>query len=168
MFRGGLDGDGESLGVGDVDEIALLHDVEVSPFVYLSTVLWDRVEPEINLGIDYNASNVSHSAGTYAGGFDVDVTKWCNFSLAYLGRSQLEGIADPQDTDFKNLHNGQLVSEPLLGLNFGRKDTSNLSFGIRVVVWGNVMMYANGIYALNDNGLRNDTIIPTGGVEATF
>jgi len=30
------------------------------------------------------------------------------------------------------------------------------------------MVFANGIYALNDAGLRNDTIIPTVGVEGTF
>jgi hypothetical protein len=30
------------------------------------------------------------------------------------------------------------------------------------------MVYANGIYALNNEGLRNNTVIPTGGVEATF
>jgi hypothetical protein len=30
------------------------------------------------------------------------------------------------------------------------------------------MLYANGIYALNSAGLRNDTIIPSGGIEGTF
>ncbi|HXJ34013.1 MAG TPA: hypothetical protein VMS22_08210 [Candidatus Eisenbacteria bacterium] len=143
-------------------------DVEVSPFLYLSTVLWDRVEPTMNLGIDYDASNVSKSAASYGIGVDVDITKRINFNLAYLGRSQFEGTAEPDDTSFLHLSNGQTVSEPLLGLNFGRKDTSDLSFGIRVVVWGNVMLYANGIYALNDQGLRNDTVIPAGGIEGTF
>ncbi len=141
-------------------------DVEVSPFIYLSTVLWDRVEPSVDLGIDYNAGNVSNSAGRYDFGVDVDVTRWCNLNVAYLGRSEFE--AGAANTNFKHLHDGQLVSEPLLGLNFNRTDTSDLSFGVRFVVWGNVMVYANGIYAINDQGLRNDTIIPTGGVEATF
>jgi len=30
------------------------------------------------------------------------------------------------------------------------------------------MVFANGIYALNNDGLRNDLIIPTVGVEGTF
>jgi hypothetical protein len=141
-------------------------DVELSPFLYLSTVLWDRVEPELNLGIDYNADDVSRSAARYALGVDVDATRWCNFNVAYLGRSQFEG--SDANTNFQHLRGGQLVSEPLLGLDFGRTDTSDLSFGVRFVVWGNVMVYANGIYAINDSGLRNDTIIPSGGVEATF
>jgi hypothetical protein len=141
-------------------------DVELSPFLYLSTVLWDRVEPGVNLGIDYNANDVSRSAARYALGVDIDATRWCNFNVAYLGRSQFEG--SDTNTNFQHLHGGQLVSEPLLGLDFGRTDTSDLSFGVRFVVWGNVMVFANGIYAINDQGLRNDTIIPSGGVEATF
>jgi hypothetical protein len=144
-------------------------DVELSPFVYLSTVLWDRVEPEMNLGVDYNANDVSRSAARYALGVDVDVTRWCNVNVAYLGRSQFDrSSSETDDTNFQHLRGGQLVSEPLLGLEFDRTDTSDLSFGVRFVVWGNVMVYANGIYAINDQGLRNDTIIPSGGFEATF
>ena len=30
------------------------------------------------------------------------------------------------------------------------------------------MVFANGIYALNDDGLRNDTVIPAVGIEGTF
>jgi hypothetical protein len=153
---------------GDSANFQGTGDVELSPFLYLSTVLWDRVEPHMNLGMDFNASNVSQTQARYGAGVDVDVMPTVNLNLAYLGRSQLEGTADAQDTEFKHLHNGQVVSEPLLGLDFGRKDTSDLSFGIRVVVWRSVMLFANGIYALNDSGLRNDTIIPAGGVEGTF
>jgi len=153
---------------GDSANFQGTGDVELSPFLYLSTVLWDRVEPHMNLGIDFNASNVSQSQARYGAGVDVDVAPTVNLNLAYLGRSQFEGTADAQDTEFKHLHNGQIVTEPLLGLDFGRKDTSDLSFGVRFVVWKNLMVFANGIYALNDSGLRNDTIIPAGGVEGTF
>jgi len=111
---------------------------------------------------------VSHSSARYGAGVDVDVHPRVNLSLAYLGRSQFEGIADKSDTEFAHLQNGQIVQEPLLGLNFGRKDTSDLSFGLRAVVWRNVMVFVNGIYALNDAGLRNDTVIPSGGIEGTF
>jgi hypothetical protein len=151
---------------GDSSDFQGTGDVELSPFLYLSTVLWNRVEPALNVGIDYNADDVSQSAARYALGVDVDATRWCNVNVAYLGRSQFEG--SDENTNFQHLRGGQLVSEPLLGLDFGRKDTSDLSFGVRFVVWGNVMVYANGIYAINDEGLRNDTIIPAGGVEATF
>ena len=153
---------------GDKSNFQGTGDVEISPFLYLSTVLWGRVEPALDLGIDYNAGNVSQSAGRYAFSVDVDITKRINMNIGYLGRSEFEGTASPGETAFAHLRNGQIVSEPLLGLDFGRKDTSDLTFGVRGVVWGNVMVYLNGIYALNDQGLRNDTIIPAGGIEATF
>jgi len=57
---------------------------------------------------------------------------------------------------------------PLLGVSFDRKDFFDLSFGARAVVWRQIMVFANGIYALNDDGLRNGTVIPTAGVEGTF
>lgn len=143
-------------------------DVEVSPFLYLSTVLWNRVEPHANLGLDYNASDVSRSAARYDAGVDVDVTPIFNVNLAYLGRSEFGAIAPRSATEFLHLHDGQAVPEPLLGLDFSRKNTSDLSFGFRVVVWRNLMLYANGIWAINNAGLRNDTIIPAGGIEGTF
>jgi hypothetical protein len=143
-------------------------DVEVSPFLYVSTILWDIVEPQANFGIDLNATNVSQTAARYGVGVDVDVHPRVNLSLAYLGRSQFEGTAEESDTSFAHLHNGQVVQEPLLGLDFGQKNTSDLAFGVRAVVWRNLMVFVNGIYALNDQGLRNDTVIPSGGIEGTF
>lgn len=153
---------------GDSANFQGTGDVELSPFLYLSTVLWDRVEPHMNLGIDFNGSNVSQSSARYGAGVDVDVIPTVSLNLAYLGRSQFGGTADAEDTAFKHLHAGSIVREPLLGIDFGRKDTSDLSFGVRFVVWRNLMVFANGIYALNDSGLRNDTIIPAGGIEGTF
>jgi hypothetical protein len=143
-------------------------DFELSPFLYLSTICWGRVEPALNLGFEFNAGDVSRSAARYAAGVDVDVTKIFNVNVAFLGRSQFEGTADPRDTEFLHLQGGRTVSEPLLGLDFGRKDTLDLSFGFRVVVWKNLMVFANAIYALNDDGLRNDTVVPAGGIEGTF
>lgn len=153
---------------GSTSDFQGTGDVELSPFLYLSTVLWDRVEPHMNLGVDFNGSKVARSAARYGLGVDVDVHPLVNLNVGYLGRSQFEGSADPADTEFKHLRNGQSVNEPLLGLEFDRKDTSDLTFGVRVVVWRNLMLFANGIYALNDSGLRNDTIIPAGGIEGTF
>jgi hypothetical protein len=141
---------------------------ELTPSLFLSTILWDRVEPELNVGFDFNAGDVSRSAARYAAGVDVDVTKIFNVNVAFLGRSQFEGTADPRDTEFLHLQGGHTATEPLLGLDFGRKDTLDFSFGFRVVVWKNLMVFANGIYAVNDDGLRNDTIIPAGGIEGTF
>lgn len=143
--------------------------VELSPFFYASTRLWNRVEPHINLGIDYNTENVSDSAARYGVGVDVDAHPRVGLSLAFLGRSELDKNSNSVNSRFAHLQSdGSVRRESLLGLNFGRKDFFDLSFGARVVIWRNLMMFANGIYALNDAGLRNDTIIPSVGIEGTF
>ena len=143
--------------------------VEVSPFFYASPRLWDRVEPHLNLGVDYNADNIARSAARYAVGVDVDAHPRVGLSLGFLGRSEFGASASAATTRFQHLQaNGTVQRAPLLGIDFARKDFFDLSFGARVVVWRNLMVFANGIYALNDAGLRNDTIIPSVGVEGTF
>lgn len=143
--------------------------VEVSPFFVASTRLWDRVEPHVNLGVDYNTKNVSRSSARYGVGVDVDAHPRVGLSLGFLGRSEFGESAPKSATLFRHLQaDGSVQQQQLFGLDFGRKDFFDLSFGVRVVVWKNIMLFANGIYALNDSGLRNDTIIPAGGIEGTF
>jgi hypothetical protein len=88
--------------------------------------------------------------------------------FAFLGRSQLDDPSNLADTNFLYLTPAGVQPQPLLGIDLGRKDFFDFSFGIRAVVWRSVMLFANGIYALNDQGLRNDTVIPTVGVQGTF
>ena len=89
-------------------------------------------------------------------------------ALAFLGRSQFTGSTSANDPNFLHPTPSGAQLRPLLGIEFDRKDFFDLSFGGRWVVWRQVMVFANGIYALNDAGLRNDLIIPTVGVEGTF
>lgn len=143
--------------------------VEISPFFYASTKLWNIVEPHLNLGMDYNTENVDRSEARYGAGVDVDAHPRVGLSVGFLGRSELGSSAPTSATLFRHLQpNGSVAQERLLGLDFGRKDFFDLTFGVRTVVWRNIMLFANGIYALNDSGLRNDTIIPSVGVEGTF
>ena len=141
---------------------------EASPFYYISTLLWDRVEPYANLGIDFKANDVSESEVRYGLGVDADVTKRIGLTFAFLGRDQFSGTASASSTSFLNLTPHGPAPEPLLGIEFNRKDYFDFSFGGRWVVWRQLMVFANGIYALNSQGLRNDTIIPTAGIEGTF
>ncbi|MFN8546078.1 MAG: transporter [Candidatus Binatia bacterium] len=141
---------------------------EVSPALYASTVLWKRVSPYANVAVDLRADDVARSEARYGLGADVDVLPRLGLAFAFLGRSEFSESASRGDTSFLHLVNGVPTSRPLLGLDFGRKDFFDFSFGLRAVVWREVMLFLNGIYALNDEGLRNDTIIPTVGVEGTF
>jgi len=153
---------------GNQDDFQGTGDFEASPFLYLSTVLWSRVEPHANLGIDLRTDDVERSQARYGLGADVDVTKRIGVSLAFLGRSQFKESAAASDTNFLHLTAAGVQERPLLGVSFDRKDFFDLSFGARAVVWRQIMVFANGIFALNDDGLRNGTVIPTAGVEGTF
>ena len=151
---------------GNEDDFQGTGDFEASPGFFVSTILWDRVEPHLNLALDLVPADFEKGQARYGLGVDVDIIPRVNGSLAFLGRSQFDG--SDQDTDFLHQTPNGPQLQPLLGADFGRKDFFDLSFGMRVVVWREVMLFANGIYALNDDGLRNGTIIPTVGVEGTF
>ncbi len=141
---------------------------EASPSLFVSTVLWSRLEPYANGAIDLLADDVGRSQARYGVGVDVDVTRRLGLAFAFLGRSEFEREAPSGETDFLHLVNGRPALRPLLGIDFARHDFFDFSFGARTVVWRGIMVFANGIYALNDAGLRNDTVIPTVGFEGTF
>jgi hypothetical protein len=153
---------------GDKDNFQGTGTFEASPFYYGSTVLWGRVEPYVNAGFDLRADDVSRSDFRFGIGVDGDVTQRIGLSLAFLDRNQFNGSASPADTEFLHLTSSGPALRPLLDVDFGRKDFFDLSFGVRAVVWRQVMLIANGIYALNDQGLRNNSVIPMIGVEGTF
>jgi hypothetical protein len=154
---------------GDEDNFQGTGDFWITPAFYASTLLWDRVEPFVNAAMDFDINQSTLSQARYGAGFDVDVIPQVGLVLAFLGRSQLDDPIEPGETDFLYLlPSGQTARRPLLGIDLGRKDFFDLSFGLRAVVWQSVMLFVNGIYALNDDGLRNDTIIPTIGIEGTF
>ena len=113
-------------------------------------------------------SDFAQSQARYGVGVDVDVVSRLGLVFAFLGRSQFDDPVNPADTNFLYLTPSGVQPQPLLGIDLGRKDFFDFSFGLRAVLWRNVMLFANGIYALNDQGLRNDTVIPTVGFEGTF
>jgi hypothetical protein len=153
---------------GDQDNFQGTGTFEAGPFFYVSTLIGSRVEPHANVGVDLRADDVSRSQARYGLGVDADVTRRIGVALAFLGRSELKRSSPAGETSFQHLVAGARVQRPLLGIQFDRKDFFDLSFGARAVVWRQIMVFANGIYALNDDGLRNDTIIPTVGLEGTF
>jgi len=153
---------------GDEDNFQGTGSFEASPSYYISTVLWGRVEPHANVGVDLKADDIEGSQGRYGVGVDVDVIKRIGVAIGFLGRSQFTESASAKDTSFLHLTPTGPALRPLLGIEFDRKDFFDLSFGARFNVWRQIMLFANGIYALNDDGLRNDSIIPTIGFEGTF
>jgi outer membrane putative beta-barrel porin/alpha-amylase len=153
---------------GDQDNFQGTGSFEASPFFFASTILWDRVEPHANVGIDLRADDVARSQARWGIGVDADLHPRVGLSLDFLGRNEFEGSADADETSFLHLTSAGVRPRPLLGLDFDRKDYYDVSFGVRGVIFGNVMLFANVIRSLNDDGLRNDSVIPAFGVEGTF
>lgn len=154
---------------GNADDFQGTGAFEVSPFFYASTVYWGHLEPFVNAGFDIRPEDIGQTEARYGFGTDLDITRWIGATVAFLGRSEFQGSANQGSTNFLHLTSGGTVAQqPLLGLDFGRKDFFDFSFGFRVVVWREVMFFANGIYAINSDGLRNDTVIPTAGFEGSF
>lgn len=141
---------------------------EVTPALFASWHPMKRIEPHANVAVDLRTDDVSHSQARWGVGVDADVLPRLGLVLDVLGRDEFSREAPSGQTDFLHLQNNTLQLEPLLGMDFDRKDFVDLSFGLRAVVWQDVMVFLNGIYAINDQGLRNDLIIPTIGVEGTF
>lgn len=167
-FRWGL-GFQMRLPFGDEDNFQGTGSFEVSPALFASWHPIKWLEPHANLAVDLRTDDVEHSQARWGIGVDADVIPRLGLSLGILGRDEFSREAPAGSTDFLHLTSSNTTQlEPLLGMNFDRKDFIDLSFGIRAVVWREVMVFVNGLYALNDQGLHNDTIIPTIGVEGTF
>jgi hypothetical protein len=153
---------------GDEDNFQGTGDTEVSPFLYASTVLWGRMEPHANVGLDLRTDDVEQSFFRWGLGVDVDITKRIGAAVGFLGRSEWNRSSPPGETSFLHLTPTGVRQEPLLGINFDRKDLIDFTFGGRAVVWRQLMVFANGIYALNNAGLRSSSVIPMIGLEGTF
>jgi hypothetical protein len=156
---------------GDEDNFHGTGTFEASPFLYVSTIVGSRFEPHADVGVDLRADDVQRSQARYGLGVDFDVTKRIGAALAFLGRSEFKRSSPAGETSFRHLINPATSTEgqrPLLGIEFDRKDFFDFSFGARAVVWRQIMVFVNGIYALNDDGLRNDSVIPMVGFEGTF
>ncbi len=135
-----------------------------------STVFWSRLDDlRERRHRHQRAGRRRSSQARYGIGVDVDVTR--RIGLA-LGLPRTERVPGDRDRERHELpppgERRARPLKPLLGVEFDRNDFLDFSFGVRAVVWREVMVFANGIHAVNDAGLRNDTIIPTFGVEGTF
>src|SRR5262249_43057654 len=128
---------------GEKDDFQGTGSFEASPFFFLSTVLWSRVEPHLNAGVDFKADHGERSQGRYGAGVDVDVTHRIDIALAFLGRNEFKRSSPAGETSFLHLTPAGAQERPLLGIDFDRKDYYDFSFGTRAVVWRQIMLFAN-------------------------
>src|SRR5262245_28779887 len=167
------------LPTGDPDDLTGLGVTQVAPLIYaagraqpLGPVL--TVRPYLNAGVVFDASNVDDSEGRWALGADLGMMDRVTFGLAVLARYPFARTGAPGAFDaprcgaFDTAGCKPDGTAPLFGLNNQRVDYYDLSFGLRVNLWRDILIgFANALVPLGSAGLRSD-VVPLVGVEAAF
>jgi hypothetical protein len=153
-------------------------------------VLWNRFEPHLNVGLDFNADDVDRSSFVFATGATLQLIDSVALLVDFIGRKEFgrlsidQGLDDPRaggvalvdDRDpatctastpcFPDFARGPQPFFP------GARDIktnffADVSFGIRYVLSTSGSVFFGAIIPLNDDGFRAD-FIPSGGLEYTF
>lgn len=144
---------GVSLPTGSRSNLQGTGSTRLQPALVLSHVFAERFEPFLNLGVDYNTSQVSRSVVRWAVGGTAQVVDRFSTSLVFLGRHELAAQTDPIQTPFF--------------FQIERNDQYDASVGVRWRFGDAGFVGLNAIVPLNDAGLRPD-VIPTLEVEYSF
>lgn len=155
-------------------------ETHVTPFLYLSHVFWDLVEPHLNLGLDFNTTDVNRSALLYSVGVATLVWKQLGAGIDVIGRSEfgrfpikgnslsgfaLDGVPATCHSVTPCLINRAVPFR--FPFPIKRNDITDISFGFRYVLGVSGSVFLGATLPLNDDGFRAD-VIPSGGVEYTF
>lgn len=172
---------------GDEDNFHGTGEAHVSTFVYASHVLWERVEPHVNIGVDFSTADIDRSSVLYAIGTTLQIQSQLGFGVDFIGRSEFAGlqVKKPTDSVIRNfplsadpdactreqpcfLDNAQpQVASFFFPESLKRNDIVDFSFGLRYILKGGGSVFFGGVVPLNNDGFRAD-LIPSGGVEYTF
>ena len=144
---------GVKLPTGSKDDFQGTGDTRVAPALIVSRVFVKRFQPLFNLGIDYNANDVSRSIITWALGTTAQIVDPLTAALVFFGRHELAAQADPIENPFF--------------FQIERNDIFDSSVGFRYRFAGSGIVSANAIVPLNEQGLRA-AVIPTIEVEYAF
>ena len=144
---------GLSLPSGNPDNLMGSGTTRVQPTLILSRVFLDRIEPLLNLGFDLNCNDVGSSIFRWAAGATAQVVGPLTGAVVFLGRNELGAQTDPIEAPFF--------------LQIERNDIYDFSIGFRYLIRDALVVAANVLVPLNDDGLRADAI-PTLQVEYAF
>jgi hypothetical protein len=167
------------LPAGSEDDLQGAGATEVAPMLYLMSRDWPltpsvTVTGYLNAGMTLDATDVSRSEGRWGTGLDVDLAGRATFGLALSGRHLLERVGPAGAFDVPRCGPSKGAACPkdgrsaLFGIQNERPDFIDLSSGIRVNVWRDVLIaFAGVVVAVNDDGLRAD-LVPLVGMEGSF
>lgn len=175
---------------GDERDLHGTGETHLATFLYLSQILWERFEPHLNVGVDFNVDDVDRSSFLYAVGASVLAWRQLGLLVDFIGRSEFgrfpvrvpqEGVflgsflngrpeqCTKEQPCFPDRSQGDqgLRSFPFLPARIKRNDSADFSFGLRYVLGTSGSIFFGGLIPLNDDGFRAD-FIPSGGIEYTF
>jgi len=172
---------------GKVRNLHGTNETHLSTFVYLSQVIGERVEPHVNLGVDFNTDDIDRSSFLYTVGATLLVGTKVGLMVDVIGRSEFGRF--PVRVPSNGIYPGRLLDRPVKTctaarpcfLDFStppimfpffpakirRNDVVNFSFGLRYALGTSGSAFFGAVIPLNDDGLRAD-FIPSGGIEYTF
>lgn len=167
------------LPTGDPEELSGTGTTQVAPLLYAAgrpvpVGLGLTLRPYLNAGVTFDASSVDESQSQWGLGVDLGILERATIGLAVLARHPFARIGPPGAFDVPRcgaLDAGGCTrggTAPLFGLRNERVDSYQLSLGLRLNLWRDVLVgFANALIPLGDAGLRTD-VIPLVGVEAAF
>jgi hypothetical protein len=163
---------------GQEDDFQGLGDVTVTPTLVLSYPFGPH-SLHATLGMEFNADDIERTRGRYTVGgaaqlFDkLGFIGQTAFLADFLGSSALgtdQFESPPNTVGLPGTGLSQVgvggANNTLLEVN--RTDLLDLAAGIKTALPGNGVLYVGAIIPLNDDGIRVEEAIPTGGVEFGF
>jgi hypothetical protein len=158
------------LPAGNEDNFQGVGAVEVAPMLYAASGRlpigdWVHVQGYLNAGLDFDTESFDAGEGREGVGLDCQIGERVVLATAVLARHSFGPITP---AGFFDLKRSDGTVRPLFGLQGGRTDIVDFSFGGRVDVWRDrVLAFANVLVPLNRDGVRANAI-PTVGIEAIF
>jgi len=173
---------------GEVQDFHGTDETHLTTFLYLSQVLWERFEPHLNVGVDFNADDVDRSSFVYTAGTVFLMGEKLGVIIDFLGRVEFSGLSvrvppegiytqglklnRPADTCTTTQPCAPDLTKgfrafPFFPEKIQRNDLADFSFGLRYALGASGSIFFGGVIPLNDDGFRPD-FIPAGGIEYTF
>jgi hypothetical protein len=168
---------------GDPADFQGTGNTRLATSLIASRDLFSIFEFHSQAGVEFNLDYVGNSQARYAAGVTAQLASFLAMTVDFLGRSEfgaqqripntgrlpavrnIDGV-DTLTQPFFTLTNENTKGKPLF-VDIKRNDVLDLAVGGRVAIGERVMIIANFLIPLNQDGLRAD-FIPTIGAEVNF
>jgi hypothetical protein len=165
------------LPTGDEEDLLGTGATQAKLFLVGSTS-WGRFSPHANLGYTLSSGGSDLSGDVpdevnYALGFDWAAHPRLTFAVDAVGRvlrdvRTIEPVL--RTVQFTTETGGPIQTAQVPDLRFGEDDANLLlgSAGLRWNVAGNLLVTLNAIFALTDDGLQDEDVVPLFGIDYSF